>query len=161
VLIYEKPIDLKVQKDTGYEYFNDPAHPLARGNSGKVYYHRHVASVSRGRWLTSREVVHHIDGDRTNNSPNNLLVTTNASHGKIHQPRSLGERRCKKCRKSYLVKSKRQQYCSPACSHLAARKAIRPSLVRLRKETDKMGFCAVGRKYGVTDNAVRKWMRLK
>jgi transposase-like protein len=22
-----------------------------------------------------------------------------------------------------------------------------------------MGFCAVGRKYGVSDNAVRKWLR--
>jgi transposase-like protein len=29
----------------------------------------------------------------------------------------------------------------------------------LIEETRRMGFSAVGRKYGVSDNAVRKWLR--
>jgi transposase-like protein len=29
----------------------------------------------------------------------------------------------------------------------------------LLADLETMSFCAVGRKYGVTDNAVRKWLR--
>lgn len=35
----------------------------------------------------------------------------------------------------------------------------RPPYDILLKETEEMGFCAVGRKYGVSDNAIRKWMK--
>lgn len=39
------------------------------------------------------------------------------------------------------------------------RKVERPSLEQLRADLATMSFCAVGRKYGVSDNAVRKWLR--
>ena len=51
----------------GYVYLYDPKHPLANA-SGIVYYHRHVMSVHLGRWITSEEIVHHKDENRTNNS---------------------------------------------------------------------------------------------
>jgi transposase-like protein len=35
----------------------------------------------------------------------------------------------------------------------------RPSYDVLIRETQELGFSAVGRKYGVSDNAVRKWIR--
>jgi transposase-like protein len=35
----------------------------------------------------------------------------------------------------------------------------RPSYEQLIEDVRTMSFCAVGRKYGVTDNAVRKWIR--
>ena len=31
--------------------------------------------------------------------------------------------------------------------------------MQLLKEIESMGYSAVGRKYGVSDNAVRKWVR--
>ena len=34
----------------------------------------------------------------------------------------------------------------------------RPSVEVLKKQTDELGFCAVGRIYGVSDNAIRKWI---
>jgi predicted RNA-binding Zn-ribbon protein involved in translation (DUF1610 family) len=37
--------------------------------------------------------------------------------------------------------------------------AIRPDLETLLRETKEEGFKAIGRKYGVSDNAVRKWIR--
>lgn len=35
----------------------------------------------------------------------------------------------------------------------------RPSYRQLLAEIEESGYCAVGRKYGVSDNAVRKWVR--
>jgi integrase len=39
------------------------------------------------------------------------------------------------------------------------RKVIRPSLEVLMSEIKELGYSAVGRKYGVSDNAVRKWVK--
>lgn len=44
-----------------------------------------------------------------------------------------------------------------AQTHL--RKAERPPYEQLLAEIEATGYCAVGRKYGVSDNAVRKWVR--
>ena len=61
-----------------------------------------------------------------------------------------------------------QRYCSRACgtryprvpgSRLASRKVERPPYEQLLREVVAMGYVAVGRTYGVSDNAVRKWVR--
>jgi len=46
--------------------------------------HRVVAEEMLGRKLTSKEIVHHIDGDPKNNAPENLLVTNRRKHAEIH-----------------------------------------------------------------------------
>lgn len=54
----------------------------------KKYYgkheHRVVVEKEIGRALTSDEIVHHIDGDKHNNSPDNLMIVTRSEHAKIH-----------------------------------------------------------------------------
>ncbi len=62
-------------------------------------------------------------------------------------------------------------YCSRACGvrwdrtslrgkpNLSQRKVARPPYQQLLDEIGAMGFVAVGCKYGVSDNAVRKWVR--
>jgi hypothetical protein len=60
-----------------------------------------------------------------------------------------------------------QQYCSPRCGSRydrgtprpETRKVDRPPYARLKREIAAMGWSAVGRRYGVSDNAVRKWVR--
>jgi hypothetical protein len=37
----------------------------------------------------------------------------------------------------------------------------RPSLEQLKKDIGNLGFVGTGKKYGVSDNAVRKWLRLE
>ena len=44
------------------------------------------------------------------------------------------------------------------CSLKHSRTVQRPTLEILEKDVKKMGYCATGRKYGVTDNAIRKWI---
>ncbi len=47
--------------------------------------HRVVAEMKIGRALMPGEIVHHIDGNIHNNSPENLMVLPNqASHAKLH-----------------------------------------------------------------------------
>jgi hypothetical protein len=47
----------------------------------------------------------------------------------------------------------------PREPHPERGKVDRPPYDVLIEETQRMGFSAVGRKYGVSDNAVRKWRR--
>lgn len=50
-----------------------------------VHVHRIVAERKLGRRLRPDEVVHHIDGDRRNNDPENIVVLRNqGDHARLH-----------------------------------------------------------------------------
>lgn len=51
--------------------------------------HRIVMEKKLGRKLTSQEIVHHIDGNKHNNHPDNLQLVTRSEHAKIHFHTSL------------------------------------------------------------------------
>ena len=52
---------------------------------GGVGIYRDIAAEARGRPLEEDEVVHHIDGDRTNNDPKNLDIReSQGDHLKLH-----------------------------------------------------------------------------
>ena len=77
-------------------------------------------------------------------------------------------RECLYCSGEFIPKYAAQRYCSQPCGvhskgprdpHPERRKVERPSYKVLIEETQRMGFSAVGRKYGVSDNSVRKWLR--
>lgn len=44
-------------------------------------------------------------------------------------------------------------------SSLSQRKAERPPYEQLIKEINELGYVGTGRKYGVSDNAIRKWKK--
>ena len=67
----------------GYVWIYRPEHPKSNP-IGYVQEHRIVAEEKTGRSLTSKEVVHHIDGDKQNNEPDNLQVMTRSEHLKLH-----------------------------------------------------------------------------
>lgn len=69
----------------GYIELWIPNHPAANGH-GCVPEHRVVVEKHIGRFLTDEEVVHHIDGDRSNNDISNLVLCANQSeHSKYHR----------------------------------------------------------------------------
>ena len=51
------------------------------------------------------------------------------------------------------------KFCSARCSQKAVRKVQRPAKEQLFEEVKTMSWTAVGRKYGVSDNAIRKWIK--
>lgn len=73
-----------VAVNEGYIRVYAPEHYSADVN-GLVYEHQMVAEKKIGRPLKDREVVHHIDGNRANNSQDNLLVfASNSEHIAFH-----------------------------------------------------------------------------
>jgi hypothetical protein len=69
---------------------------------------------------------------------------------------SMKHSNCQDCNKNITLNSLR---CNN-CSKINRRKVKnRPSNSQLQDEVNKIGYCATGRKYGVSDNAIRKWMK--
>jgi hypothetical protein len=55
--------------------------------------HRIVAEELLGRPLERNEIVHHIDGNKHNNDPANLLVMTQSEHVRLHHSEMLKARK--------------------------------------------------------------------
>lgn len=81
-----------------------PGHPRA----SKSYVYEHILVVEKiiGKYLPKKAEVHHIDNNRTNNTPSNLILCQNKSyHNLLHlRERALKEcgnpswRMCRKCK---------------------------------------------------------------
>jgi len=68
----------------GYVWIKLRGHPRAN-TSGYVREHILILEEKIGRSLLPNEVCHHIDGDVTNNKPENLEVMTNSTHTSLHR----------------------------------------------------------------------------
>jgi hypothetical protein len=58
-------------------------------------------------------------------------------------------------------KTNNAKYCSPNCKTIGQRKVLRPSIEELEHYMKTMSMVAIGKMYGVSDNAIRKWLRKK
>lgn len=67
----------------GYVLIRDPSHPNARCN-GYVAAHRRAGAEKLGRPLLPTEEAHHIDGNKKNNSPDNIMVIERGPHQRLH-----------------------------------------------------------------------------
>ena len=166
----------------GYRVLYRPDHPSAMTSSnwkGYVYEHILVVEQSLERPLTEDEVTHHLDGDKANNRLSNLLVLTRGQHSRIEHWLSCGAPSAKaegaNRMNSGKPKWKKAEYCEDyeatlekaqkaTCSEQCRKQAIssrsrRPSKHDLTQDLAENSLLAIGRKYGVSDNAVRKWMR--
>ena len=80
------------------------------------------------------------------------------------RPRTL---KLKDCQNSFCDKQATNKYCSAICYQASnkgtvrteTRKVKRPSYDKLMKELEGSNYSKMGRKYGVSDNAIRKWIK--
>ena len=74
---------------------------------------------------------------------------------KVKEPRY-----CAYCEKELIGKQYKNKYCSQECAH-KANGSKRPDVFTLIEDFKELkSFVQVGKKYGVTDKAVRKWCSL-
>lgn len=122
-------------------------------------------------------ILDHINGVRNDNRIENLQIvcpncaaTLDTHCGRKNRvPKS--KRACRRCGRSFFPGRPEQRYCSRECGTRwdrsplrgrpkpGTRRASRPSYEQLLAEIEAHGYCWVGRKYGVSDNAVRKWVK--
>ncbi|MCK9435376.1 MAG: HNH endonuclease [Candidatus Cloacimonetes bacterium] len=73
---------------------------------------------------------------------------------------AIKEVKCENCGNSFIKKSNRnRKYCSQKCSRIAKRKVERPPVSQILEDLKVMSFVKVGKKYGVSDNSIRKWIK--
>ena len=106
----------------------------------------------------------HINGIFDDNTLSNLRIvcpnchTQTSTWGMKGRCKPLkNERFCCSCFKE-ISKGVPSGLCNLCCSK-TKRKVERPSLETLLKLVSESNYCAVGRKYGVSDNAIRKWIK--
>ena len=161
-----------LHKATGYVYM--------RNNQDKVVYlHREIARTILDRDLLPGEVVHHIDEDRSNNDPSNLMVfKTHGDHVSFHKLNELDREllrlddgsyicrqkasvRCGVCGLMFVPSrkgtSRQQKYCSHSCA-AKSKESINTwdEKVMLHKSVWDAPISQVSKSIGISDTGLLK-----
>ncbi len=156
-----------LHKQSGYVFVKRPSHPKADAK-GLVQEHRVVVEDIIGKYLPDHAIVHHLNGNRKHNNPDNLVVCPNdAYHQLIHNRTyslvftgSPNNRWCPGCEqflplssffctsrkdKNGNKKPKRSGYCK-TCSNIANRKSYEKNKQKVlarqkrQREQDPEGY---------------------
>jgi hypothetical protein len=131
--------------------------------------------VWRGRRMAL--ILDHINGIPNDNRLENLrtvcpnCAATFDTHCARKNRQRILPRSCRRCGIEFLPRHRQQKYCSRKCGSRYrrtrligipkpdTRKVERPPYDQLLREIEESSYVGVGRKYGVSDNAIRKWIR--
>jgi Zn finger protein HypA/HybF involved in hydrogenase expression len=110
--------------------------------------------------------LHHINGDRHNNELSNLQILCPNCHAQTSNfgTKNIKEETLKNIKKQYFCECgkeiKKSSKRCPECDKINQRKVKeRPIKEELVKMIKNSSLEAVGRKYGVSGNAVKKWLK--
>lgn len=153
----------KIDKRGYVRYSDDPTR--------RAWEHIRVAEHMLGRCLGVTEQVHHINGNKTDNREENLMVLrTNKDHKLIHSKLPCyvlktpdgscvvvkQQRTCVCCGRLFEPKTNRYVYCSLACARNDRPSRIPPAAV-LQKQVWEVPATQLAKIYNVSDRAIGKW----
>jgi hypothetical protein len=171
----------QMRRLNGYVLIYKPDHPSAiksGGEKGYVYEHVLVAEKATGKKIPKGYEVHHLDFNRANNVPNNLIVLSYAAHQQLHcwlrkgapiglttvslkttvKPVVVGKKRCailvNRCNCGKPTSSPKHTYCSSTCYNIDNQTSVSKS--KLKGLIDSgMPWTKIGIELGVSDNGAR------
>jgi hypothetical protein len=144
--------------DHGYPAVYWPDHPLARKH-GVVRIHRVVARELFGN-IPPDYHVHHVNENKWDWSETNLVLIGAGEHTQEHRGR-VPERACETCGQIFRPHSNVEpgRFCGRECVRQPTR-INWPDVSTLRRLVVEHGYVGAGRQLGVSDNAVRKRLRV-
>jgi hypothetical protein len=119
-------------------------------------------------------ILDHVNGISNDHRLENLRIVcpncaaTLSTHCARNRKIVRGQQDCARCGAPFRPKVPAQRYCSRDCGTRWARAGVarphlrrvdRPPYPQLLREVRALGFVGTGRRYGVTDNAIRKWIK--
>ena len=159
--IFEKiPIEDILVEDSNYQ-----SKLMKRLLEARVKQHKCEICGNTGEWqgkpLTLQ--VHHINGNHKDNRIENLQILCPNCHTQTENYGSKNIKRhnhCIDCGKEIALKSTRCPKCSAKQNRIyKVDKENRPSKEELLNLIQTKPFTEIGRMYGVSDNAIRKWCK--
>ena len=130
--------------------------------------HRIVMEMYLKRKLATNEVVHHIDGNRSNNGLINLEVLSSSAHGKLHHPRKFITLTCRTCGKSFTRSATYARQHSTVIKSLACSRSCgirKIDFFKLKLNSDFYKFCQIETlselvsRYHVSRATIFNWKR--
>jgi DNA-directed RNA polymerase subunit M/transcription elongation factor TFIIS len=81
-------------------------------------------------------------------------------YGYLREKKEKIKLQCPLCGNEFAPRDKGQKFCSQKCSRISSRRVrIRPTKEELIEMLKTMSYCAIGRKYGVSDVSIKKWAK--
>jgi hypothetical protein len=112
--------------------------------------HRLIMQNVLGRKLSRNEVVHHIDGNKSNNSLENLVVMTRSEHSSMHQK---GKKNSKETREKLSEAHKNKPMFA---RRLFSNEEIDYIRKNYKPQSSEFGARSLSRKFGVAHSTIRK-----
>jgi len=146
-------------KHSTQDYLNNSkkikSHPLKKRLIKEGYFECRCYKCNQSEWMGEPIPLelHHIDKNHINNNLSNLLLLCPNCHALTHKLD-------RDCHRNFNKINKPRKKYNRHILKPHTRKVERPPLEILEKEVLENGYCATGRKYGVSDNCIRKWIKL-
>lgn len=146
----------KNEKPIGHERINNKGYIVVKTKEGFRRKHVYVMEQRLGRKLRQGEVVHHVDGNKLNNTIENLEVMLSSEHTILHHT---GAKRSAETRRKISVKAKaRVGKIKHPSQKLSKDQVVE---IRLKYKLSDSGYTTLANQYGVTRANIRNIVKRK